>query len=114
MDQTLYARINQRAAAMFAAGLVEETRQLIARFGPACRPFHSLGYAQACAVLASELTGPEAIAQTAQGHRNYAKRQMTWFRREAQLHPMSWLSGPGDSPGILAQAAALVEAFLAA
>ena len=113
-DQTLYARINRRAAAMFAAGLVEETRQLIARFGPECRPFQSLGYAQASAVLAGELTEQEAIAQSAQGHRNYAKRQMTWFRREAQLHPVSWLSGPGDSHDILAQAAALVEAFLAA
>ncbi len=112
-EQDLYTRINQRAAAMFAAGLVEETRTLIARFGSACRPFASLGYAQAAAVLAGKLTEAEAIAQTAQGHRNYAKRQMTWFRREAQLHEVHWLPGPGDSPAIFAQAAALVARHLA-
>ena len=110
----LYARINQRAAHMFQSGLIEETRQLIARFGPACRPFQSLGYAQAAAVLAGAIPENEAVALTAQGHRNYAKRQMTWFRREAQLHPVRWLPGPGDSPAILAQAIALVEGFLTA
>jgi tRNA dimethylallyltransferase len=98
---------------MFAAGLVEETRNLIATFGPDCRPFESLGYAQASAVLAGTLIEAEAIAETAQGHRNYAKRQMTWFRREAQLHEVHWLPGPGDSPAILAQAAALVASHLA-
>jgi tRNA dimethylallyltransferase len=108
----LYARIDRRAEAMFAAGLVEETRALIARFGPNCRPFGSLGYAQASAVVAGTLTEAEAIAQAAQGHRNYAKRQMTWFRCEAQLHPTHWLAGSGDSPAILAQAIALVAEFL--
>jgi tRNA dimethylallyltransferase len=110
----LYARINRRAAAMFAAGLVEETRSLAARFGADCRPFESLGYAQASAVLRGGLSEAEAIAQTAQGHRNYAKRQMTWFRREAQLHEVHWLRGLGDSREIFDEAAKVVEAHLAA
>ena len=110
--EALYARINRRAAAMFAAGLVDETRALIARFGPACRPFESLGYAQASAVLAGTLTEAEAIAQTAQGHRNYAKRQMTWFRREAQLHPVHWLTTAGESTETIQHAIRSVEAHL--
>ncbi len=111
-SEYLYPRINQRATQMFAAGLIPETEALIARFGPHCRPFQSLGYAQAAAVLAGTLTEPEAIALTAQGHRNYAKRQLTWFRREAQLHPTHWLPGPGDSPTIQAEAIALVAQHL--
>jgi tRNA dimethylallyltransferase len=109
----LYARINRRAAAMFAAGMVEETRDLIARFGANCRPLESLGYLQASAVLAGTMTEAEAILQTAQGHRNYAKRQMTWFRREAQIHTVHWLQGAGDSKEIAGQAITLVKAHLA-
>ena len=110
----LYARINQRAAAMFRNGLVDETRQLIAEFGADCRPFTSLGYLQAADVLSGSMTEAEAIAAAQQGHRNYAKRQTTWFRREAELHPVEWLRGVGDSTVVIAEATALVEQHLAA
>jgi len=96
----LYERINQRAAAMFDRGLVEETERLIERYGPDCRPFTSLGYAEAAAVLRGELTRDQAIAQAQQGHRNYAKRQATWFRREPDFH---WLNGFGDDRVIAEQ-----------
>jgi tRNA dimethylallyltransferase len=108
----LYQRIERRAAAMFANGLIEETRGLIERFGPDCRPFTSLGYAEAAAVLRGELTDAAAIAQAQQGHRNYAKRQGTWFRREAELHPTHVLSGVGDALHIIALAGKLVANFL--
>jgi tRNA dimethylallyltransferase len=108
----LYRRIDTRAAAMFARGLIEETRRLIEQFGPACRPLQSLGYAQACAVLRGELTEAEAIADAQQGHRNYAKRQATWFRREAELHLTHTLAGPGDDPNIQSEAIALVAQHL--
>lgn len=78
----LYARINRRAAAMFDAGLVEETTQLVETYGFECRPLSSLGYAQAVAVLRGEITRDEAVTSCAQGHRNYAKRQLTWLRKE--------------------------------
>ena len=71
---------------MFARGLVEETRDLKERYGPDLRPLGSLGYKQAMQCLAGELTLPQAIAAAQQGHRNYAKRQMTWFRREPDVH----------------------------
>ncbi len=106
----LYERINLRAAAMFSRGLIEETRALLARWGADCRPLGSLGYAEASAVLRHELTLQQAIERAQQGHRNYAKRQMTWFRRDTEIQ---WLAGPGDSPGIVTEALRLVEAFLA-
>jgi tRNA dimethylallyltransferase len=108
----LYRRIDERAAAMFRNGLVEETRRLIEDFGAVCRPFTSLGYLQAAAVLHGAMTEAQAVAAAQQGHRNYAKRQTTWFRREAELHPVQWLRGMGDSGEVIAEANALVEAHL--
>jgi tRNA dimethylallyltransferase len=107
----LYARINCRAAAMFETGLIEETAQLLARYGEDCRPLTSLGYAQATALLRGELTREEAIAAAQQGHRNYAKRQLTWFRKDPDLH---WLAGFGGDEAIQRQACDLVAAHLAA
>ncbi len=105
----LYERINQRAAAMFDRGLVEETARLIERYGRECRALLSLGYAQAAAMLADALTREEAVAAAQQGHRNYAKRQMTWFRREPEMH---WLNGLGSDDGVVDEAMRLVAAFI--
>ncbi|HUX44519.1 MAG TPA: tRNA (adenosine(37)-N6)-dimethylallyltransferase MiaA [Terracidiphilus sp.] len=88
----LYERLNRRCEAMFAAGLVEETRGLLARYGPV-KALESLGYKQAMAVLRGEMSEAEAIAVAQQGHRNYAKRQRTWFRREPEVR---WIAGFGD------------------
>jgi len=89
----LYQRIDRRAEQMFAAGLLQETEQLIARYGADCWPLQSLGYRQAQAVLRGDMSEAEAIAATAQGHRNYAKRQMTWFRREQDVN---WVEKFGE------------------
>ena len=114
----LYARINRRAAQMFdppfnppqlGGGLVEETAQLLARYGPDCRPLASLGYAQAAALLRGTLSHEQAIAAAQQGHRNYAKRQLTWFRKDPALH---WLPGFGSDDEIKQQASALVAHHL--
>jgi tRNA dimethylallyltransferase len=100
----LYERINARARVMFAEGLVEETRHLLARYGhsPALA---SLGYRQAAEFLEGNLTLEQAIAAASQGHRNYAKRQLTWFRREPEV---CWLKGFGDDPSVYAEAERLV------
>jgi len=89
----LYQRIDRRAEQMFAAGLLQETEQLIARYGADCWPLQSLGYRQAQAVLRGDMSEAEAIVATAQGHRNYAKRQMTWFRREQDVN---WVEKFGE------------------
>jgi tRNA dimethylallyltransferase len=105
----LYARINRRAYEMFDRGLVEETTQLVERYGFECRAFTSLGYAQAIAVLRGELTRDQAVALVAQGHRNYAKRQLTWFRKDPEIQ---WLTGFGSDEETIAQAKALVANHL--
>ena len=105
----LYDRINRRAAAMFDRGLVEETRVLIEQYGYDCRALTSLGYAQATAVLRGELTRDQAVADAQQGHRNYAKRQLTWFRKEPEMH---WLAGTGADPAIQADAITMVRSHL--
>ena len=107
----LYERINSRAAAMFARGLVEETRVLVERYTYDCRPLTSLGYAQAVAVLRDQLTMEQAVVAAQQGHRNYAKRQLTWFRKDAE---MRWLDGCGDHAETLRSASAMVQEFLRA
>jgi tRNA dimethylallyltransferase len=90
--EALYQRINARARQMFDRGLVEETRDLMLRY-PAARPLESLGYRQAVQYLRGELTVEQAIALAQQGHRNFAKRQLTWFRREPDVQ---WITGFGD------------------
>jgi tRNA dimethylallyltransferase len=100
----LYERINARARSMFEQGLIEETRESIARYGRV-PVLDSLGYRQAALHLAGELTLDQAIAAASQGHRNYAKRQLTWFRREPEV---CWLKGFGDDPSVRAEAESLV------
>jgi tRNA dimethylallyltransferase len=105
--ERLYERINKRAAKMFDDGLVDETRSLLHRFGGGryITPIHSLGYKQALQYSRGELSSEQAVTAAQQGHRNYAKRQLTWFRREPDV---MWLEGFGDDPAIAEEACRLV------
>jgi tRNA dimethylallyltransferase len=85
---------------MFEEGLVEETQHLLQKYGPV-RILNSLGYKQAAQFLKGELSRETALASAQQAHRNYAKRQMTWFRREPDVH---WLKGYGNDPAIQREA----------
>ena len=107
--ESLYARINDRAKKMFDQGLVAETETLRAKYGDHARPLASLGYKQAMQFLRGELTQEQAIAAAQQAHRNYAKRQLTWFRREPNVH---WLEGFGDNQAIQLDAISRVESEL--
>lgn len=102
----LYDRINQRASRMFATGLVEETKALLERHGAAPSPLASLGYRQTVQFLRGELTREQALQAAQQAHRNYAKRQLTWFRREPEV---TWLKGFGEDAEIQSEAIARVE-----
>jgi tRNA dimethylallyltransferase len=104
----LYERLNERCASMFAAGLVDETRGLLERYGPV-KAMDSLGYRQARGVLEGSMTEQEAVVAAQQGHRNYAKRQMTWFRREPEVH---WIEGFGDDAETARVAEELVESAI--
>jgi tRNA dimethylallyltransferase len=103
----LYDRLNQRCAAMFAAGLVDETRTLLACYGPV-KVLDSLGYRQAQSVLLKGISEKVAIAEAQQGHRNYAKRQLTWFRREPHVH---WIEAFGDDPATQQTAIDLIQSL---
>ncbi len=97
----LYDRINQRAQRMFDSGLVEETRSLLEKYGGAARPFSALGYKQTVALIRGEIDHKTAVLAAQQAHRNYAKRQMTWFRREPDV---IWIPGFGDDARIQSEA----------
>jgi tRNA dimethylallyltransferase len=104
--ETLYQRINQRAREMFSAGLLEETRMLIERYGSSVWPLNSLGYKEAKQHMRGELSLEQAITAAQQGHRNYAKRQMTWFRREPEVN---WIPDFGSNPAVQKQIVDLIK-----
>jgi tRNA dimethylallyltransferase len=106
--QALYDRLNHRAAQMFASGLVEETRSLLKQYGRV-QALDALGYRQALAVIDSSVSLEEAIAAASQGHRNYAKRQLTWFRREPDVY---WIEDFGDASETIAKAIELIQIAL--
>jgi tRNA dimethylallyltransferase len=106
--QSLYDRLNHRAARMFGSGLIDETRVLLRQYGRV-KALDALGYRQAMAVLDGTLSLTEAIAAAQQGHRNYAKRQLTWFRREPGVH---WIEDFGDAPQTIDKAIEIVQQAL--
>ena len=92
----LYARIHARTDAMLAAGWLEEVRALVASGVPSdAKPFQFIGYSQLREHLAGQLSEKDAVHQIQQATRRFAKRQLTWFRKEAGVH---WLAGFGDAP----------------
>ena len=94
----LYDRINRRVERMFAAGLIEETQTLFHHPDAArIKPLGALGYRQACLVLEGKASREEAVSATQAATRHYAKRQWTWFRREADV---TWIEGFGDDPHV--------------
>lgn len=106
----LYARINARCEHMFAAGLVEEVKGLLeAGHSPAAKPFGSVGYKEALALVRGEIGLAEAIELAQRSTRRYSKRQWTWFRRDPEI---VWLKGFGAEPAVDRAAFDLVNSFL--
>ncbi len=103
----LRERIHTRARAQFDAGLVEETRALVARFSPALASFSGIGYAESLALIEGRLTRDAAIAQDAGRNVVLARHQATWFRREPEIR---WLDATHALP--LDEAAAAVRTYL--
>ena len=107
----LYTRINRRVEKMFAAGLEEETRRMLMRpNAQAFKGLGSLGYRQVAAALRGEISLEEALRDTQTATRHYAKRQITWFRREPG---MNWFSGFGNDPAIQGQVLGALKAWFA-
>jgi tRNA dimethylallyltransferase len=92
----LYHRIEARVDEMFAEGLVEEVKSILNMgYDPKIKPLQSLGYKQVVEYLRGDCELSEAIANTKKATRNYAKRQMTWFRRDNRIH---WFSLSDEGP----------------
>ena len=82
----LYQRIDQRVEVMLAAGLIDETSLLLSRgYGRDLKAMRTIGYRQACAYLHDEISRDEAVAWIQRDSRRYAKRQLTWFRRDEEI-----------------------------
>lgn len=94
--EDLYERINSRAITHFKNGLVDEVKTLLKDGIPeSSNALGAHGYRRVCEFLRGERTLESAIEKTQQNVRNYAKRQITWFKMES---PDLWLKGFGDSP----------------
>ena len=104
--EELYPKLDARCAWMFENGLCEEVRHILALgFAETCKPFESHGYKQALQLLRGELSPRDAVFYAQRNTRHYAKRQITWFRKERD---MVWLRGFGAEPAIVTRALELV------
>ncbi len=106
----LRKRIDFRSSLMFERGLITEVRELRNQgYGPAAKAMESVGYRQAQAWIDGQCTESEAIADTALRTAQYAKRQMTWFRRDPEV---VWLDGFGEDPAVQSLSESLLNKFL--
>ncbi|MGH2380405.1 MAG: tRNA (adenosine(37)-N6)-dimethylallyltransferase MiaA [Candidatus Limnocylindria bacterium] len=111
--EVLYRRIDERATRLFASGLLDEVRALLdAGYGPELRAMTGHGYAEAVRHLAGEWSLEEAIEATARRTRQYAKRQLSWFRRDPRIMWLGADDRAADDAGVVARADALLRAAL--
>jgi tRNA dimethylallyltransferase len=93
----LRERVVARTRRMLREGLVEEVRGLMERgFGPELRPLQAIGYREAVAVVQGKMTRDEAETAIVTSTMQFAKRQMTWFRHQAEV---SWHEDPDSAHG---------------
>lgn len=110
--EALYQRVHARTEAMLARGWLDEVRGLVDNGVPeSAKAFDFIGYRELRKVLRGEMSLEEARAAIQQATRRYAKRQMTWFRREKGVH---WLTGFGDEPKIQEEVKEVVSPQLGA
>lgn len=108
--KALYAHIEARTREMIAAGWLEEVRALVGKgISPDAKPFQFIGYRELADHIDGKISLEEAVSRIQQATRQFAKRQITWFRREPDVH---WLEGFGTEPAVIANAAAVVGDFL--
>ena len=108
--ESLYQHVHARTDAMLARGWMEEVRGLMeSGMAERAKPFDFIGYKELRGVLAKEMELEEARAAIQQATRRYAKRQMTWFRREQGVH---WLTGFGGDAQVQEQALEWVRSRL--
>lgn len=112
--EVLYRRIDERTRWMFTAGgLLDEVRRLLdAGYDAALRPMTGHGYREAIALLVGEWSLERAIDVTARHTRQYAKRQLSWFRRDGRIVWLRAADRPADDPALVDQADRLIRVAL--
>ena len=109
--EDLYARIDRRVDAMLQAGLLDEIRGLLAAGAPECgTAMAAIGYKEFLPALRGECTLEEAAENVRRESRRYAKRQLTWFRRNPAVHWIRLPENP-DVSAILAEARQIAADF---
>jgi tRNA dimethylallyltransferase len=112
--EVLYRRIEERAQRFFSQGLLDEVRSLLeAGYGPELAPMTGHGYREAAGYLAGEWSLDEAVALTVRRTRQYAKRQLSWFRRDPRIVWLAAGDGPADDPALVARAIDLLQRLTA-
>ena len=107
--QALYARINQRVEQMLQKGLVEEAKQLLS--GPlAGTAAQAIGYKELQGYFSGDITLEDAVENIKRETRRYAKRQLSWFRRDKRIH---WLfcDRVGSPQAVFSDAMAVVDCW---
>jgi tRNA dimethylallyltransferase len=107
--EQLYERINGRVGQMYEDGLVEEARAILSWYSKDCHALKAIGYRQCSAYLEGRCMLEQAIADTRQETRRYAKRQLTWFR---SLPDVVWINGEEDFERMFAHASRLTREWL--
>jgi tRNA dimethylallyltransferase len=102
----LYRRINARVGSMMAAGWQTEVKQLVGRAMTVTKPFQFIGYKELCRQIEDRGDPEQVIAAIQQATRRFAKRQITWFRKELGV---DWLTGFGDDPQVFSAALKLIQ-----
>ncbi len=106
----LQHKLNRRCYRMLEEGLIQEiSLLLLSGLSPKSKPFESIGYKEVLAYLIGELSLPEAIELMQRNTRRYAKRQLTWFRRESDAR---WVSGFGTEPEVMNSVLEMLVKFL--
>ena len=104
----LYARINQRVEEMFAAGVVDEVGAA-KKIGPTAEK--TLGLREIRALIAGDISQAECVAKIQQATRRYAKRQLTWFRRQTNFPSLNLSAhDPAEAVELISQSASRVFA----
>ena len=105
----LYDRIDRRVFKMFHDGLVEETESLLNQgYNADSKCFEALGYCHVISSILGKISKEVAVEMTQRDTRRYAKRQMTWFRKDPQIH---WIKGPGEEEFALERALGIIGNF---
>ena len=101
----LYARINKRTEQMIAAGLVAEVKKLAAIYSLDLKALQTLGYREVVSHLKGEISAAQMVSDIQKYTRHYAKRQLTWFRKESDI---IWVDSTIESVRIIVS----IENFL--